>query len=208
MLQSALPSYLCSVDTLMRATVQLLLCLLWSLVEVHSQTAPYLTFMGQTLPNHAYVDLSLVGAASDGSNSVQCHTDLYTCCSRNQGPDRGDWYHPSMSRLRFADDPGEIYEVRRVRQVDLHRRSSISVSGIYRCDIETVAVHSNDSADTTTRETVYVGLYDSGGECVVKLYIRFTLYSVGFIKEWKKSCTVALLFQMLWGAICIKRRDI
>ena len=33
-------------------------------------------------------------------------------------------------------------------------------SGIYRCDIETTAVHSTDN----TRETVYVGLYNSGGE--------------------------------------------
>ena len=44
------------------AAVSVLLFLLWSLVEVHSQTlpAPYLTFMGETLPDHSYVDLSLV----------------------------------------------------------------------------------------------------------------------------------------------------
>ena len=35
---------------------------LWSLVEVHSQqTFPYVCFMNQTLANHSYVDLSLVG---------------------------------------------------------------------------------------------------------------------------------------------------
>ena len=40
--------------------MSVLLFLLWSLVEVHSQTppAPYLTFMGETLPDHSYVDLS------------------------------------------------------------------------------------------------------------------------------------------------------
>ena len=32
--------------------------------------------------------------------------------------------------------------------------------GIYHCDIETVAVN---SADNTARETVYVGVYGSGG---------------------------------------------
>ena len=62
----------------MRATaVLLVVCLLlWSLVEVHSQTAPYVSFMGEILPNHAFVDLSLVGNANDGSDSIQCHTDL------------------------------------------------------------------------------------------------------------------------------------
>ena len=51
----------------------LLLLFLLSLVEVHcQQTFPYVSFMGQTLVNHSYVDLSTVGH----SNSVQCHTDL------------------------------------------------------------------------------------------------------------------------------------
>ena len=34
----------------------------------------------------------------------------------------------------------------------------MSPSGIYRCDIETVAVN-DDDADIITGETVYVGLY-------------------------------------------------
>ena len=34
------------------------LSLLWSLVEVHSQTFPYVSFRGQNLANHSYVDLS------------------------------------------------------------------------------------------------------------------------------------------------------
>ena len=47
----------------MSLKVSVLLCLqLWSLVEVHSQTEfPYVSFMGETLPNHSYVDLTLVG---------------------------------------------------------------------------------------------------------------------------------------------------
>ena len=52
--------------------------LLWSLEEVHSQTFPYVSFSGQNLANHSYVDLCLVGYSGD---SVQCHTDLTTCCS-------------------------------------------------------------------------------------------------------------------------------
>ena len=146
----------------------MLLCLLWSLVEVHSQTEyPYVSFMGETLPNHAYVDLSLVGEDGSGSDSVQCHTDLSTCCTGHQGNHRGDWIPPgSEERLPFSSDPSvDIFEVRRHlqhSQVDLRRRNNASIPyGIYRCDIPTNAVHDDD--DISMRESVYVGLYASGG---------------------------------------------
>ena len=110
------------------------------------------------------MDLTAVGEARDGGDSVQCHTDLNTCCSRTQGSDRGDWYFPNGSRLQFNGDLGDIYEVRTAQRVDLRRRNNGGTSGIYRCTIETNAVHSDDNSDTTTRETVYAGLYASGGE--------------------------------------------
>ena len=156
----------------------LLLCLLWSLVEVHSQTAPYVSFMGETLHNHAYVNLSLVGNDVSGSDSVQCHTDLHTCCTSMQGGNRGDWYLPqSETKLPFIytghDDIGEIREAQRV---DLrHRNNADGPSGIYQCHIATNAVHNGN--DTSVRESVYVGLYASGGnqKCIhnsiVALYI-------------------------------------
>ena len=135
--------------------------LLWSLVEVHSQTA-YLTFMGETLPNHAFVDLSLVGEAGD--DSVQCHTDLSSCCSGSEGLDRGDWYFPSGIRLDFIA-LNVVYESRTEQQVDLRRSGNADMpSGIYRCTIETNAVHSNVNMDITTRETVYAGIYATGGK--------------------------------------------
>ena len=80
-----------------------LLLLSVCLAEIHCQTSfPYVSFMGQTLANHSYVDLSTVGSGYDGSDSVQCHTDLSTCCSNAQGPHRGDWYFPNGTRLPFA----------------------------------------------------------------------------------------------------------
>ena len=88
----------------------LLLCLALSLVEVHSQqTFPYVSFMGQTLANHSYVDLSLVGTSGSGSNSVQCHTDLSTCCDSTEGSHRGDWYFSNGTRLTFSYG-GDIHE--------------------------------------------------------------------------------------------------
>ena len=133
------------------------MCLLCSLVAVHSQTN--LEFRGETVPNHGYVDLSQVGTDfGDSGNTVRCHTDLATCCSVNQGSHRGDWYFPDGERLQFSNRPVDIYESRRAQRVDLHRRNDAdSPSGIYRCDIPT-----NDD-DISERETVYVGIYHSGG---------------------------------------------
>ena len=162
---------LSTVGTAMKATA-LLLVLLWSLVEVHSQTVPYVSFMGETLPNHVFVNLSLVGNAGDGSDSVQCHTDLGTCCSDAQGTDRGDWYFPNETRLQFNQDPGDIYEVRTAERVELLRRNNGDTSGIYRCTIETNAVNSDDMADTTTRETVYAGIYATGGKLTLLLQLH------------------------------------
>ena len=110
------------------------------------------------LSNHSYVDLTAVGDAMDGSDSVECRTDLSTCCSDAQGDDHGDWYFPNGSRLQFSDG-GDIYEVRAAQRVDLRRRNNGGTSGIYHCDIETNAVNDEDG-----QETVYAGLYASGGE--------------------------------------------
>ena len=119
----------------------------------------FVRFLGVDVSNHSYVDLTAVGAARDGSDSVQCHTDLSTCCSVPQGTDRGDWYFPNGNRLNFNGDDGDIYEFRGAQQVDLRRRINGDASGIYHCTVETNAVNDDDG-----RETVYVGLYASGGE--------------------------------------------
>ena len=147
---------------MMSVTSPLLLCLLAAVVEVNSQTVPYVSFMGANLTNHSYVDLALVGNALDGSDSVQCHTDLVTCCNATQGADRGDWYFPNGNRLNFSMDSGDIYEQRKAQGVFLSRRKNGDTSGIYCCTVETNAVHSGGAS---TRETVYAGLYASGGEC-------------------------------------------
>ena len=146
------------VKMLKRVTSQLLLPLLL-VVEVQCQTAPYVSFMDQTLADHSYVNISQVGNDFSGSNTVKCHTDLNTCCSNPQGPYRGDWYFPDGDRLPVPDGSG-IVESRQAQRVELRRTNPtvMEPTGIYRCDIETVAVHDNGM-----RETVYVGLYTSDG---------------------------------------------
>ena len=50
----------------MKRVMSLLLLVLLSLVEVYcQQTFPYISFMGQTLADHSYVDISQVGTDGD-----------------------------------------------------------------------------------------------------------------------------------------------
>ena len=136
-----------------------LLSLLWSLVEVHCQTAPFILFNGTTVPNHGYVDLSQVGDELYGVDKVQCITDLSTCTG-GQGPHRGDWYFPDGTRLPFAAPDVVFFENRVAQRVDLCRRNNASSPvGIYHCGIHT-------SAHFSARATLYVGLYTTSGGMV------------------------------------------
>ena len=138
--------------------MSVLLCLLLALVEVHSQTA-YLTFMGNNIPNHSYVDLNTV--ETENNDSVQCHTNLLTCCSGGQGPDRGDWFFPDGNRLPFSSS-SDVYEGRNDRVVRLFYTGIGGTSGIYHCDIPITG---------GGRKSAYVGLYTSGGGEWSVLYV-------------------------------------
>ena len=141
----------------MKSVIVIALALVVSVVN--SQTFPDVSFMGKTLANHSYVNISQVGNDPSRSDSVKCITDLTACCSSTDGPHRGDWYFPNVTRLLFS---GDIYEHRGTHRVDLRRTNSAnSPVGIYRCAIPTNAVH--DDIDTTVRDTVYVGLYSTDG---------------------------------------------
>ena len=138
----------------MSATFVLLLYLGLFLMDTRSQrTFPYVSFMGQTLANHSYANFSLVG--TNDTDSVQCHTDLTTCCNMQEESHRGDWYFPNETRLQFS---GDVYVANESQRADIFRsETATSPSGIYRCDIPTLALHSN--VDFSVRDRVYVGLY-------------------------------------------------
>ena len=133
----------------------LLLCL----VEVHSQTFPYVSFMGDILTNHAYVDLTTVGEdIGDPGNTVRCHTDLSTCCIGSDNFHRGELYFPNGNALANGGGSGDIYRSRSAQVIHIRRRNNAtSPSGVYRCEIPTIA--DNDDVDNIMGETVYVGLY-------------------------------------------------
>ena len=147
----------------MRAISSQLLCFLSVLVEVYSQIAPYLTFMGNNISNNSYLNLNRVGLEKykQEQNTLHCNTDLSACCSGAQGPDRGDWYFPNGNRLPFYNyiNIPVLSELRGLRQVVVYYRGSDGISGIYRCDIETIAVNNNSG-----NVSIFVGLYIHGGE--------------------------------------------
>lgn len=115
---------------------------------VHSQTFPYISFMGHTLVNHSFVDLSQVGFGY--SNSVQCHYHgTSRCCTEDEY--RGHWYFPNGTRVPVDSD---VFESHGDHRVDIHNGliSGVLPFGIYRCEFL-----SNDSVS----EAIYVGLYDN-----------------------------------------------
>ena len=119
---------------------------------------PYISFKGEILADHGYVDLNLVGE----DFNLECHTDLGSCCTSAEGLHRGDWHFPNGNRpssVNFSNDI--LYQSRSEQTIHLNRRNDASgPSGIYRCDVPTNAVHDND---TSMRESVYVGVYSTGG---------------------------------------------
>ena len=148
----------------MRVSPLVLSFLLSLMAEINCY--PYVSFMGQTLGNHSYVDLGRIGDNYfNSSDSLQCHTDLSTCCGHPQGPHRGDWFFPDGTGLPFS---GLLYESRWSRLVVLRRRTTATgPTGIYRCDIPTIALHHD--TDVSVRDTFYVGLYITGEGNIVMM---------------------------------------
>ena len=155
----------------------MLLCaLLWSLVD-SQPPAPYVSFNDMNLPNHGYVNLNAVGDPLSGGVAVQCHTDIQECCSSAEGGIRtGDWYFPDGDRVPFGrNTAADIHSQRTAQRVDLRRRNdAVSPSGIYRC-----AIMVDGDDNIREEETVYVGIYGSGGmRNVYTKYMRMYVYNM------------------------------
>lgn len=157
-----------SVDMSVHGLLVSLLCCV--VVVAKAQTIPYLSFLGVNLSNHSYVNLTTVG---DENGSIQCHTDLVTCCNPDQGIDRGDWFYPNGESLSNSSESGQFYQYWANQSVDLRYRgvpAAESMMGIYQCNIETSAVNNEDN---TARQVLYVGLYNStGGEWLIRRHFH------------------------------------
>ena len=125
-------------------------------------------------------------AVNDTSSTVICHTDLTTCC-RGDGSNQANWYFPDGDPLPGAGENNfnqvPIAQRKRDQLVRLQRGPTGAIGdipdGIYRCDIATMAVN-----DNAALETVYVGVYGSGGTCNMHtcVYSRTPLPQSGPLK--------------------------
>ena len=161
-------------------------------IVVESQgTVPYLSLGTTNYTNHSYLQFDSIGL-QDSFTDLECHTDLVTCCNADYGEDRGNWYYPNGTRLSFSGNA--VNFLRRSQRVDLSRNGgavSSVANGIYRCTIETNAVRSDNSNDTTTGEVVYVGIYTSGGKTLLFSYI---------IYSYRSNCTISTSAPSLYVA--------
>ena len=114
-------------------------------------TDVYLSLNDLIIPNHGYVEISNIG--SSDATALLCHTNR-PASGANSG---GDWFVPDGTRVGgpgSSDVPG--FERNRGPMVVRLRRSSESSPNeeIYSCTINDV---------TETPQTVYIGLYNTGG---------------------------------------------
>ena len=117
----------------------------------------YLSLNGDNIPNHGYVVISDIGT-TDGT-ALLCNTNhIPTGGGTNSG---GSWYIPDGSTVGSFSGVGttgaDFGKNRGSGLVRLIRNSAATgtpTEGIYSCTVQD---------DTLTLQTVYVGLYNSGG---------------------------------------------
>ena len=124
----------------------------------------YLTLNGNYIPNHGYVVISDIGSTND--TALICNTNHFGNLTSRPGGhlqihSGGDWFAPDRTRVgdRYTYDvPGFVRERYPVMVQLLRNTASDPPSGpsegIYYCVVED---------DTFTNQTIYVGLYNSGG---------------------------------------------
>ena len=160
----------------------LLLSLLFCcLVELRCQniSTPFFSFKSQNLPNNSYVDITEIGGASDGSNSIQCRSELYNCC-QTAGPLSGSWSYPNGTDL---GGPSNIFQGRTTMRADLRRRNNDnSAVGIYCCRI------AYNSSDPSAKETLCVGIYGSSAGILLCTYL-LTLFVLSY-NYYRPCCNI------------------
>ena len=114
----------------------------------------YLSLNGDNIPNHGYVVISDIGTTND--IALLCNTNHRPTGGGNSG---GSWSVPDGSPVGGNSVVGtaDFGRTRGSGVVRLIRNSAATgtpTEGIYSCTVQD---------DTLTDQTVYVGLYNSGG---------------------------------------------
>ena len=110
----------------------------------------FLSLNGAVIPNRGYVDIRDIGFSDN--TALLCNTN------RPGTPTSGDWFEPDGTRVNLMDIPG-VTRTRGPMVVRLKRTTGTAPEGIYWCQVEDAA---------STLQTVYVGLYKTGGGIVLE----------------------------------------
>ena len=128
-----------------------LVSLLWSFANANVGTFPYITFVGQTLPNNSYISFSrLESGGFNNGNGIICHTDAIFCCSSTLAK----WISPNGSDV---EQDGVLESIKLNKRVKLQQGtvSGNIPTGVYQCNI---------TISGGTTGTANVGLYDTEGK--------------------------------------------
>ena len=119
-------------------------------------TGVFLSHNDDIIPNHGYVDISDIGSTED--TALICNTNR-PATFRGGANSGGDWFGPSGIvvggfTIGVSSVPGFMRN-RDPMIVRLLRNTATDPpsEGIFHCEVED---------DTDTKQTVYVGLYNSG----------------------------------------------
>ena len=142
-------------------------------------TVVYLSLNDDIISNHGYVVISDIGSNDD--TALICHTNRPATItdiggSTNSG---GDWFAPNGTTVGFGSN-SIVSGFRRSRGpmiVRLLRNTGTDPpsEGIYHCLVED---------DTLTEQTVYVGLYNSGGGINKNMYLYYNYSCVHTCAAW------------------------
>ena len=131
----------------------------------------YLSLTGTLIPNHGYVMIDDIG--STDNTALLCHTN-HRASGGNSG---GDWFAPDGKKVGgissttvpgFGRNRGDMV-------VRLRRNSDTEPEeGIYHCVVE-------DADDMP--QTVYVGLYNSGGgKSILRVYAANSIIYINYCR--------------------------
>ena len=128
-----------------------IVCILFLCFFGNSFIGVYLSLNDVIIPNHGYVMISDIGSTND--NALLCITNRPATFGSNSG---GDWFAPDGDEVGSFSDPNVqgFGRNRAPMLVRLLNKGGTPEQGIYYCVVD-------DTGGVT--QTVYVGLYNSGG---------------------------------------------
>ena len=116
----------------------------------------FLSLNGTVIPDHGYVAISDIG--SSYNTALLCITNRRPPYGRFHSG--GDWFPPNGTRVDGTSVPG-VTRTRGSMVVRLKRTTGTAQEGIYWCSVLDAA---------STLQTVYVGLYNTGGGNVLGFF--------------------------------------